>query len=283
MRFAGQVCLVTGGASGIGAATAARFAREGAQVVIADLDGEGAQRVAKSLRADGAEAIGIRCDQTDAEDVAALLERVRAEFDRLDVCHANAGWCRVEPFVDIPAKVWKRHYDVNVTGTFLVCQAVARRMIECANGGSIVVTSSSGAVQPAAEFAAYCSAKAALNMMVAVMAYELGAHDITVNAVMPGVTETAMTEALLATGAREMFESESPLGRLGRPEDIAGAVAHLASEDARYVTGTSMLVDGGGGIGASWFVTDFRTRGETNLRLRHEVRPVSPLAVSGGN
>ncbi|WP_183338154.1 SDR family NAD(P)-dependent oxidoreductase [Conexibacter arvalis] len=270
MRFEGKVALVTGGASGIGAETAAKLASEGARVVIADLDGEGAERIAAELRSGGAEAVGVACDQTDEAQVAALFSETVGRFDRLDVCHANAGWCRVGPVLDVSARTWRRHFDVNVTGTFLVCQAAARRMAQCGNGGSIVMTSSSGAVQPAAFFSAYCSAKAALNMLTAVMAYELGVHRVRVNAVMPGVTETAMTADLLATGARELFEREVPLARLGRPADIADAVAFLASDDSAYMTGQSLLVDGGGGIGASWFVTDFRARGSADWRLRHE-------------
>jgi NAD(P)-dependent dehydrogenase (short-subunit alcohol dehydrogenase family) len=265
----GRTALITGGASGIGAAAARRFAEAGATVLIADLDQEGAEKIAAALTADGHRAIAFGCDQSDDDQIAALF--ARPELTPLDILFANAGWGRVDPFLKISPKVWRKHYDVNVTGTFLVCQAAARRMIEGRAGGSIVVTTSSGAQRPAAQFAAYCSAKAALGMLVQVMAFELGPHDIRVNAVMPGVTETGMTAALLDTGARELVEFETPLGRTATPEDIADAAVFLAGDGARFITGTSLMVDGGGTLGQSWLTTDFRDRGQTRWRLRHDV------------
>jgi NAD(P)-dependent dehydrogenase (short-subunit alcohol dehydrogenase family) len=279
----GRVALVTGGAGGIGAAAAARLGAQGATVALADLDLAGAEAVAERLRGEGIEALALGCDQTDAEQVTALFEdSALTELGRLDVCFANAGFGRVDPFLEIPAEVWRAGIDVNLTGTFLVCQAAARRMIACGEGGSIVVTSSTGAIRPAAKFIAYCTAKAALNMMVQVMAYELGPHEIRVNAVMPGVTETAMTKPILDSGARDQVAAETPLGRPGRPEDIAAAVAYLAGGESSYVTGTSLLVDGGGTLGSAWFATDNRRRGEAEWQLRHQLWPVPPLAAAGG-
>lgn len=269
-RFSDRVVLVTGAASGIGATTATRFAHEGARTVLADLDEAAVKELGEQLTAQGADVLAIAADQTDETQVAALFDQVRAQYGRLDVCHANAGWCRVGPFVTMPPHIWKRHFDVNVTGTFHVLQGAARLMSDHRNGGSIIITSSSGAVQPAAMFSAYSSAKAALNMLTSVLAYELGSFGIRVNAVMPGVTETAMTKDLLDTGARDLFEREVPLGRLGSPDDIADVVTFLASEASSYMTGQHLLVDGGGGIGASWFVTDFSQRGEIDWQLRHE-------------
>jgi NAD(P)-dependent dehydrogenase (short-subunit alcohol dehydrogenase family) len=281
-RLQGKVALVTGGAGGIGSAAAGRFAEEGASVVVADVDLAGAEKVAAGLCERGFDAIAAACDQTKPEDVEALFAGPLAVYDRLDVCVANAGWGRVDPFLDLSLKVWRRHIDINLTGTFLIGQAAARRMVECGNGGSIVVTSSSGAVTAAALFAAYSSAKAALNMLVTIMAAELGAFDIRVNAVMPGVTETAMTKSLLETGAKELVEWETPLGRTGRPVDIADTVLFLASDESRYVTGQSVLIDGGAGNnGINWFTNDNRVRGRSAWRLRHEVVPVAPVAEEG--
>ncbi|GHE75649.1 short-chain dehydrogenase [Amycolatopsis deserti] len=273
-RLDGRVALVTGGASGIGQATARRLSRDGATVVIADIHGEGAEAVAEDIQNAGGRAEAVPCDQTDPDQVAALFDRLD-RYDRLDICVANAGWGRFGPFLEIPEKTWRRTFDINVTGTFLVCQAAARRMADLGDGGAVVVTSSSGAVEPVALFSAYCSAKAALNMMVKIMAYELGQFDIRVNAVMPGVTETAMTGGLLATGARSYNEAESPLGRLAKPEDIASAIAYLVSDDSGYVNGAALLVDGGGSAyNPGWFGTDFRRRGEASWTLRHEQTPV---------
>lgn len=270
-RFEGRVALVTGAAGGIGAATARRLAEEGALLVLADRDKDGIEPVAEKLRADGFEAAAVLVDQTRPDDVDALFSAIVGTYDRLDVCFANAGFGRVEPFLDLSLSNWQRHVDVNLTGTFLICQGAARRMVSCGSGGSIVVTTSSGAVSPAALFAAYCSTKAALNMLVQVMAGELGPHDIRVNAVMPGVTETSMTQSLLDSGARALVESEIPLGRTASPDDIAAAVAYLASDESRFVTGTALLVDGGAAsAGDHWFSCDYRIRGQSNWHLRHE-------------
>ncbi|WUI04071.1 SDR family oxidoreductase [Spirillospora sp. NBC_00431] len=269
-RLDGRVALVTGGAGGIGAASALRLAEEGATVVIADRDAEGAERVAASLRAKGLPADAVALDQTDPAQVAAMFDGPLAAHDRLDVCFANAGWGRVGAFLDVPETDWRRHVEINLTGTFLVCQAAARRMVERGDGGSIIVNTSNGAVAPAALFAAYCSTKAALNMLVQVMAGELGGYDIRVNAVMPGVTATGMTREMLATGIGELIEAETPMGRVGRPEDVAAAVAYLASDDSAYVTGTAQLVDGGAThLVPRWFGTDYRRRGAPDWRLRH--------------
>lgn len=263
-RLAGRVALVTGAASGIGAATAHRLSAEGASVVLADIDADGAKKVAEEITAAGGEAVGTACDQTDRDQVEELFSTTSPLRDRLDICVANAGWGRFGPFLEIPLPVWQKTFDVNVTGTFSMCQAAARHMVSLGHGGSIVVTSSCGAVNPVALFTAYCSAKAALTMMVSVMAYELGQYDIRANAVLPGVTETAMTKAMLSGGGQAYTEAESPLGRNGRPEDVAAAVAFLAGDDAAFVTGASLMVDGGAtAFSPGWFGTDFRRRHET--------------------
>jgi NAD(P)-dependent dehydrogenase (short-subunit alcohol dehydrogenase family) len=239
-------------------------------LVVVDLDGDGAEASAAQACAAGSRAITLTCDQTDPDQVDHVFDTVRTEFGRLDVCVANAGWARVAPFLDVRLQDWRRTYDVNVHGTFSVCQAAARQMVSGERGGAIVLTSSSGAIVPAALFAAYCSAKASLNMLTSIMAYELGAHGIRVNAVMPGVTATAMTNGLLQTGAGEAIASEIPLGRLATPDDIAAVIAFLASDVASYVTGTSQLVDGGGSqYTPGWFANDFRVRGATDWRLRN--------------
>ncbi|ASR36808.1 hypothetical protein BAY61_19440 [Prauserella marina] len=269
--LADRVALVTGGASGIGAAAARRLATDGAHVVIADLDGAGALTTAKEIAEAGGAAWGFECDQTKPDQVDALFDRLVEEHGRLDICVANAGWGRFGTFLEMPRRVWERTFEVNVTGTFAVCQEAARRMATAGNGGSIVVTSSSGAIEPVALFSAYCSAKAALNMMVKIMAYELGQYDIRANAVMPGVTETSMTNSLLDGDSRGYNEAESPLGRLGRPEDVADAIAYLASADSAYVNGAALLVDGGGSAySPGWFGTDFRVRNSSGWTPRHQ-------------
>jgi NAD(P)-dependent dehydrogenase (short-subunit alcohol dehydrogenase family) len=273
-----RTALVTGGAGGIGAAAAERFARDGASVVIADANEQGAQLVAADLREKGLSAVGVRCDQTSESEVAALFDR--AFPHGLDICFANAGWGTTAPFVDVSLSDWRKTFDINVAGTFLICQAAAKRMIAGGRGGSIIVTSSTGAMTPGIQFSAYCAAKAALNMMVKVMALELGPHDIRVNAVMPGVTATSMTGPLLKTRARDLVEFDTPLGRLAQPEDIADAVAFLAGANSAYVTGTALLIDGGGTLNAAqWFATDNRRRGEVNWQLAYKHRRLDAAAT----
>lgn len=268
-RFSGKVALITGAAGEIGAAVARRLALEGARVVLADKNRQGVETVAADLVRSGCSAVGVECDQTSSEQVEALFREHLASG--LDICFANAGWGRTDAFMDMPLEILRRTFDINVFGTVLVCQAAARSMVKAKRGGSIVLTSSTGAQQAAALFGAYCAAKASLNMLARVMALELGAHDIRVNAVMPGVTATAMTSSLLKTKAKDLCEFEAPLGRIGRPDDIAGAVAFLASDDSGYVTGTSLLVDGGSTQNATqWFSTDYRKRGQVEWKLRSE-------------
>lgn len=268
-RFAGKVALITGAAGEIGAAVARRLALEGARVVLADKNRQGVEAVAAELIGSGLSAVGVECDQTSSEQVESLFSKHLAGGP--DICFANAGWGRTDAFMDMPLETLRRTFDINVFGTFIVCQAAARAMVAGKRGGSIILTSSTGAQQAAALFGAYCAAKASLNMLARVMALELGAHDIRVNAVMPGVTATAMTSSLLKTKAKDLCEFEAPLGRIGRPEDIAGAVAFLASDDSAYVTGTSLLVDGGSTQNATqWFSTDYRKRGRVEWKLRSE-------------
>ncbi|MFI6907758.1 SDR family NAD(P)-dependent oxidoreductase [Nonomuraea sp. NPDC050394] len=271
-----RVALITGGAGGIGAATARKLAGQGAAVVVADRDGAAAERVAAGLRGEGLDVRAVKMDQTDPEQVEdAFTETVEAH-GRLDICFANAGWGRLDAFLDLPLDTWNRHVAVNLTGTFLVCQTAARHMADGGRGGSIIVNSSNGAVAPAALFSAYCATKAALNMLVQVMAAELGAHDVRVNAVMPGVTATAMTKDLLEQGMDRLIESQTPLGRVGRPEDVAAMVAFLAGDDSSYVTGVAHLVDGGATHNVPrWFTTDYRRRGQTRWRLRHLETPIT--------
>ncbi|TCO62108.1 SDR family NAD(P)-dependent oxidoreductase [Actinocrispum wychmicini] len=266
MRYDGQVAVITGAAGGIGGATAHLLAERGATVVLADLNGDGARDQAAKI---GPSAWAAGCDTTDPDQVDGLFDTVVDRYGRIDLVFANAGWGSVGSVLDTSFDDWRRAFDVNVHGTFLTARAAAVRMVRHGTPGSIVVTSSTGAVVPTAMMAAYCSAKASLNMLVAVMAYELGAHDIRVNAVLPGVVSTPMTQAILAAGAEDHVLSNVPLGRLGVPADVARTVCYLLSDEAAYVTGTALVVDGGGAIpGAGWYTNDFRRRGATTWRLQ---------------
>lgn len=237
--LAGKVALVTGGASGIGLATARRFVDGGARVVVGDIDEEALQTVTAEL---GSAIVAVRCDVTVEADVEHLAQTAVDRFGRLDVAFANAGIGSFARIVDADLTEWSRVLDVNLTGPFLTIKHAARRM---GQGGSIVVTASLNAVQPGPGMGAYCSSKAAVAMLVQVAAQELGPDGIRVNAIGPGFVRTPLTEgAFQLPGIVEEYEENTPLGRHATPEDIAGVVAFLASDDAAYISGSLYLIDG---------------------------------------
>jgi NAD(P)-dependent dehydrogenase (short-subunit alcohol dehydrogenase family) len=238
-RLAGKVALVTGGASGIGLASTQRFVAEGARVVVGDIDEDALGAVAKEL---GDGVATVRCDVTVEDDVARLADTAADRYGRLDVAFANAGIGSFSRVVDADLAEWSRVLDVNLTGPFLTIKHAARHMEQ---GGSIVVTASLNAVQAGPGMGAYCSSKAGVAMLVQVAALELGSAGIRVNAVGPGFVRTPLTEgAFHLTGIVEEYVENTPLGRHATPEDIAGVVAFLASDDAAYVSGSLYLVDG---------------------------------------
>lgn len=263
-RFEDTVVVVTGAAGDIGRSSAVRFAREGARIAVADRAQNLLDDTVKACAAEGAEVLAFGVDQTDDTAVAAMVSGVVAAWGDIDVLFANAGYGKFSTFLDQPTKEWQRHVDVNLTGTFRVCQAVARTMVERRRGGAIVVNASSGARQHADLLGAYCATKAGLQMLARTMASELGPHRIRVNAVMPGVIETGMTSPMLdgdqGDAVRDVILANTPVGRLGRPEDVAALVAYLASSEAGYVTGESVMIDGGQTLlgHPRWFATDNR-------------------------
>jgi NAD(P)-dependent dehydrogenase (short-subunit alcohol dehydrogenase family) len=260
-RFEGKTCVVTGAGGGLGGATAERLAAEGATVVVVDRGAEQLVAVTERLTASGTRPTALAVDQTDREAVDAAVERIVAEHGAIDVLFANAGYGQFGLFLETTAKQWNRHVDVNLTGTFNVCQSVARAMVAARTPGSIVVNASSGAQTHSDLLSAYCTTKAGLRMLAIGMASELGAHRIRVNAIMPGVIESPMTSSMLDDPAhRQWLLSETPVGRLGAPQDIAALVAFLASDEAAYITGESVMVDGGQTIHGHprWFATDYR-------------------------
>jgi len=237
----GRVCLVTGGAQGIGAACARRFAREGAPVVIADIDDTRGQALADELGA-----LYVHCDVGDKRQVDALVAQTMARHGRIDVLVNNAGIFRAADFLDITEADFDAVLRINLKGAFLVGQAVARAMAQ-AGRGAIVNMSSVNGVLTIPTIASYNVSKGGINQLTRVMALALADKGIRVNAVAPGTiaTELAANAVLTSEEARLRILSRTPMKRLGEPAEIADVVAWLASDAASYVTGEIVTADGG--------------------------------------
>lgn len=241
-RFDDRVALVTGGASGIGAATVRRLVDEGARVMIADINGEGAELLATEL---GSATDAVQIDVTDSAAVTAMTVDTASRFGRLDVVFNNAGVTSTGTVDTLSDEEWRRVMDVDVSSVFYGCRAAIPIMRE-QGGGAIVNTASISGVAGDWGIAAYNAAKGAVLNFTRAMAADHARDGIRVNAVCPGGIETPMT-ASLAHSRRAQVEYERlvPARRMGRPEEIAAAVAFLASDDASYVTGHGLVVDGG--------------------------------------
>jgi NAD(P)-dependent dehydrogenase (short-subunit alcohol dehydrogenase family) len=249
-RLTGKRALITGAASGIGRATALLFAREGAAVAVVDVDEAGGQAVAQAIRDEGGRAIFVRCDVTQAGDCRRAVQRTVDEFGGLDVLFNNAGIIRRATVIGTTEEEWDRVMAVNVKSIFLLSKCAIPVMAQ-AGGGSIVNTSSGWGLVGGRNAVSYCASKGAVVNMTRAMALDHGAQNIRVNCICPGDTDTPMlrNEARQLGESDEVFLAEAadrPLQRIGRPEDIAQAVLYLVSDDASFVTGTALVVDGGG-------------------------------------
>ena len=246
--FAGQVALVTGAATGLGLATARELGHAGARVAVIDLTAERAERAAADLRERGVEARGWAADVRDGEAMRRVTDEIAAEFGRLDVAVANAGVYPNSPFLEMSEDEWRRVIDTNLTGVFLTCRAAASAMIRAGNGGRMVTLSSGAANHAIWGWAHYSASKAGVVALTRGMALELAPHGIRVNAVLPGFIDVPEGGAALAESYRQASRAGIPL-RPGAPEDIANAVVLLASPLAGFVTGTTLVVDGGSSAG----------------------------------
>jgi 3-oxoacyl-[acyl-carrier protein] reductase len=250
MRLQGRVAAITGGALGIGRATALLFAEEGATVALGDVQLEAAEKVAQEINRRGGKAIAIALDVGDAAQVQAFVDRVVGEFGRLDVMFANAGIAHSAPFLEHPEAQWHRVLRVNLTGVFLCGQAAARQMVR-QGGGRIITTASINAFRGVENLVGYNAAKAGVIELTRTMAVELAQHRIAVNAIAPAQIDTRLTRTL-PEGARRRRVERIPMGRFGEPEEVARVALFLASDDASYVTGHTLAVDGGYLAGGLW-------------------------------
>jgi 2,3-dihydro-2,3-dihydroxybenzoate dehydrogenase len=255
--LSGRVAIVTGARRGIGKAIATSLARAGGQVALADIDADEVSAAAAEVAAMAETGtLGVRVDVTDAQQVRTLVSDTVERFGRLDVLVNAAGILHVAPFLEQTEAEWDESLRVNAKGTFLCGQAAAARMVAQTEGGRIINVASNAARVPRMHNAAYCASKAAVLHLTRVMALELAAHDITVNALCPGATATEMLLNVQAggvpsrldgivKGSLELHRTGIPLGRLAEPQEQAAAVAFLASDDARFITGQAITVDGG--------------------------------------
>lgn len=245
----GKTIVVTGGGGGIGAATCLRFAEEGAQVAVVDLNPAAAAEVVARIAAGGGRALAVAVDLTDADATSAAVERIEAELGPVDVLVNGVGWDVFTPFLKSGPDFWTKIININLRGVLNITHPVLAKMAE-RRAGKIVSLASDAARGGSSGESVYAACKAGVIAFSKTIAREHARHGIAVNVVCPGVTETAMLDAFMeAAGDKEKLRSAFtravPMGRLGQPGDLAGAIAFFASDDAGFITGQVLSVSGG--------------------------------------
>jgi NAD(P)-dependent dehydrogenase (short-subunit alcohol dehydrogenase family) len=247
MRFESKTALITGGAKGIGRAVAERFASEGAQVIILDIDANAGKQCFENLElVSKQKALFVLCDLAIAGDIEAALADLPEQFSQIDILVNNAAISFGDPFLQTPLEKWQKTLAVNLTGVFLCSQVVARSMVARKVPGSIVNLASVNSFAAEKAAAPYVASKGGVLMLTRAMAVDLAPHSIRVNAVAPGPIETERSAPVFATPAYSAaIRYGVPMGRVGHPEEVASVVAFLASEESSCVTGSAVVIDGG--------------------------------------
>lgn len=253
MRLKDKIAIVTGAASGIGKATATTFAKEGAAVMCADINGEGAEAVAHTISDTGGDAASVKVDVASEDDIQRMVAETVSRWGRLDLLYNNAGIGTGNPVTQVTEEEWDHLIDINLKGVFLGCKHAIPEMLKT-GGGSIVSTASNAGLDGAAMLSTYCASKGGVVMLTKSLAMEWARMGIRVNCVCPGVIKTAILDPMLQSAQTmgmnedqlwERFGKSHPMGRIGQPEEVANVVTFLASDDASFVTGVAMPVDGG--------------------------------------
>jgi 3-oxoacyl-[acyl-carrier protein] reductase len=244
MRLKDRVAVVTGGGSGIGRAICLLFSEEGADLVIPDINFEAAQEVAREVESRGRKALPSNTDISEDDQVADLFNRALSQFGKIDILVNNAGMGILQPFLETTRESWDKHLKVHLTGTFICSQLAAKDMVKRRYGKIINIVSIAGIVGSVGR-AAYGAAKGGMITLTKVMAMELAEYGINVNAIAPGPILTPLLEKALPEEDKKEYTRSVPLGRFGKPEEVAKTTVFLASEESSYITGQILGVEGG--------------------------------------
>lgn len=247
MRFEGKVAIVTGGARGIGEAISRGFAQDGAQVIIADLLDELGNKTAADITSKGGKAVCLKTDVTSSKNVNAVVKEVLSRFGKVDILVNDVGWDKPEPFIANTEETWDKVIAINYKSTIICCRAVLDNMIERKYGKIVNIGSDAGRVGSTGEVV-YSGCKGAVIAFTKALSREVVRYNININCVCPGPTETPLVMNEMAKSTPKLLDAlrhAIPMGRLGKPEEIAAGVLFMASDDARFITGQTLSVSGG--------------------------------------
>jgi len=248
MELKEQVAIITGARRGMGRTHALTLAKAGAKVVVADISLEDCQKVAEEIKKDGGEAMAVKCDVSKKNEVDELVKKTIATYGKLDILVNNAGICQFKPFLDLSEEEWDRTLDINLKGYFLCAQAAAKEMAKQKSGVIVNIASVAMGQQGIGfpNIVHYCASKGGIVGMTEALALELAPYNIRVNAVAPGMIETPMIDTVKQDPkSMEAILAKVPMHRVGKPEEVSDLVLFLASNKSSYMTGSTVVVDGG--------------------------------------